>query len=99
MTSYDALSAVATVPPSGRDRRTSPRHRPAFDQLRIAWMEGRGLRRIEARLRDLSSGGALIAVDAPLTAQGPVWIGLEGTPIDQWVLAEVVRVESGEAGG
>ena len=94
-----AFPAAGTPAPRDRDRRTAPRHLPAYDRLRLAWMEGKGLRRIEARLRDLSSGGALIATHTPITAHGPIWIGLEGTPLDQWVLAEVVRVVPAEGSG
>src|SRR5829696_3140929 len=90
---------VRTRPLGEQDRRAVPRHQPARDRIRIAWMEGHSLRRADARLMDLSSGGAAVVLDGPRPPRGPVWIGLEGTPHSEWMLADVVRVAPLEAAG
>lgn len=84
---------------SSPDRRSAPRHVPTFDRIRLGYGEGRAFRQAAARLRDLSIGGAGVALDAPPSWAGPVWIGLEGMPIDRWLLAEVVRFEPDGRGG
>src|SRR3954469_3610097 len=75
-----------------QDRRAAPRHEPARDRIRIAWMDGHLLRRADARLIDLSSGGAAGVLAGPRPPRGPIWIGLEGTPHSEWMIADVVRV-------
>jgi hypothetical protein len=77
---------------SPQDRRAAPRHQPACDRVRVAWTEDKALHHAEARLGDLSSGGAAIVVEGPRPARGPVWIGLEGTPLSEWMIADLVGV-------
>lgn len=91
------LSVVGRRMSRGQERRAAPRHAPAYRRVRLAWMEGARFHHARARLEDLSSGGALVTTQARLPERGAVWIGLEGTPIEQWTPAEVVRVETREA--
>lgn len=83
---------------SSQDRRSAPRHVPLFSRVFVAWEDAGGLKFVNARLSDLSSGGAGISVPGDLPAKGLVWIGLEGTPMRDWAQAEVVRIVPGEMG-
>lgn len=83
---------------SSRDRRATPRHVPLYSRAFVAWEEPEGPRFVNARLSDLSSGGAGILIQAELPADAPVWIGLEGTAMRDWARAGVVRVVPVELG-
>lgn len=83
---------------SSRDRRVFPRHTPLFTRIFIAWLEGGALRFARGRLCDLSSGGAGAYVQGPLSTEGTLWIGLEGTSMREWVEGKVVRVVEGDLG-
>src|SRR5437762_1444596 len=99
MSPLQTLSVAGGRTSRGQDRRAAPRHAPAYRRVRLAWMEGTRFHHARARLEDLSSGGAQVATDAPLTEGGAVWVGLEGTPIEQWAPAHVVRVGTHGADG
>lgn len=80
------------------DRRMAPRHTPSCNRVWIAWGEQGEVRRAEVHLDDLSSVGAAILIDEPLHSEGPVWLGLEGLPLSEGVIADIVRVVPQEGG-
>src|SRR4051812_17271854 len=83
---------------SSPDRRATPRHIPLFSSVFLARKGEAGFLFVRARLIDLSSGGAGVAIYGPLSRGGTLWIGLEGTSMREWARAEIVRVQPTELG-
>jgi hypothetical protein len=74
-----------------RERRRSPRHRPSRDRVRVGWFDGESFRHASARLRNLSSGGAVLWASGVKPATNEhVWVCTDGRSADDWVPARVV---------
>ena len=79
------------------DRRSSPRHQTSPNEAYIGWWVGNEFHSVAAKLRDISSGGALV-----LTREEPpnkhVWIGLVKPAETRWYPTRVVRVRETSVG-
>ena len=79
------------------DRRSSPRHPTSPNEAYIGWWAGEEFHTVAGKLRDISSGGALI-----LTREEPpnkhVWIGLVKPIETRWCPVRVVRVRETSVG-
>jgi PilZ domain len=73
------------------NRRSSPRQSAAENRARLEWWDAGQFHESDARLADISEGGALVVVESPPPLDATVWCSLgEPTPTD-WVKAMVVR--------
>lgn len=81
-----------------RDRRLAPRYAPARDATQLGWWEDGQFRTADARLRNISSGGAAVNLGGtgPDTAGAWVCILMPGT--DVWVQASVAGAVAAEDG-
>ena len=79
------------------DRRASPRHPSPPNEAYIGWWAGDEFHSVAGRVRDISSGGALI-----LTREEPtnkhVWIGLVKPVETRWCPVRVVRMRETSVG-
>ena len=73
-----------------KDRRTSHRYTPARDDVCLGWWEGRQFSTVLAKLRNLSTSGALVEVENGRPTAKRVWICLAGLAPIQWVAATVL---------
>jgi len=60
------------------NRRNSTRHMPVHETARVGWWQGSEFHCAPARLRDLSQGGAAVAVNDSAPGAGAVWVCLAG---------------------
>lgn len=79
------------------DRRSTPRYAPAQDQARLGWWDGGRFVSAEARLRDISSGGAALRVDHDSPPPpGSVWVCLAGA--GEWVATDLAGSSTSDNG-
>ena len=73
------------------ERRASPRCDVVDNQLRLEFAVPDGMRRVEARLLNISRNGALIrSADVP-PVEAPIWLRVERPVKTDWVHATIVR--------
>ena len=76
-----------------KERRTSHRYTPVREDVCLGWWEGRQFSTVPARLRSLSTSGALVDVENGRPAAKRVWICVSGQSPVQWVAANVLDDE------
>jgi hypothetical protein len=72
------------------ERRNSHRYIPAKEGICLGWWQGRQFRTVSARLRNLSTTGALVRIDADHPPSKLVWICVAGQAPGKWVQAALV---------
>ena len=75
---------------SGNDLRETPRFLPAADRVVIGWWNGRDFRRAEARLLNISRGGAAVAFSEVIEAGAEAWFCILGARLSGGVRVRVV---------
>jgi hypothetical protein len=75
------------------DRRRACRYPTVSNQARLGWWSGADFSEVDARLGDISQGGALVVATGVLPA-GAVFLRLSGPIETGWFPAEVLRTVS-----
>ncbi len=78
--------------PHPRERRASPRCNAVQNQSRIEFPAPQAWRSIEARLVNISRGGALVDVENPPPIGTSVFLRIEHPVKTDWVSAAIVRL-------
>jgi hypothetical protein len=73
------------------ERRDSPRCNAVENQSRLEFAVYEGRRRVEARLVNISRGGALLIADNHPPREAPVWMRIESPVKTDWAEAMMVR--------
>ncbi len=81
------------------ERRDSPRCKVVENQSRLEFAVPEGRRRVEARMVNISRGGALLLTGTPPAPHAPVWIRLETPVKTDWAEATTVRLGRNEEVG
>src|SRR3954468_23762940 len=83
-----------------KERRNSHRYTPTRAEACLCWWEGRQFYSVPARLRNLSTSGALIEVENGRPPAKRVWICLAGRSPAEWAPASVQdeKEDASEAG-
>jgi len=84
-----------------QDRRNATRYPAAAagsGLARVGWWEGKHFRTAAARIEDISTGGAAVALDSEARTSTAVWISLEGPGPVEWVEARLAGVATAEDG-
>jgi PilZ domain len=74
------------------ERRDSPRCGAVKNQSRLEFAVSEGRLRVEARLVNISRGGALLVAENPPPRQAPVWMRIESPVKTDWAEAMTVRI-------
>ena len=74
------------------ERRDSPRCNAVQNQSRLEFAVFEGRRRVEARLVNISRGGALLVSDNRPPREVPVWMRIESPVKTDWAEAMTVRL-------
>jgi PilZ domain-containing protein len=74
------------------ERRDSPRCDAVENQSRLEFAVSEGRRRVEARLVNISRGGALLVSDNRPPHEAPVWMRIESPVKTDWAEAMTVRL-------
>ena len=74
------------------ERRDSPRCSAVQNQSRLEFAVFEGRRRVEARLVNISRGGALLISDNRPPREAPVWMRIESPVKTDWAEAMTVRL-------
>jgi hypothetical protein len=72
------------------ERRNSHRYIPAREAICLGWWQGRQFRTVAARLRNLSTTGALIDIETDRPPSKNVWICVAGQAPGKWVQAALL---------
>jgi PilZ domain len=73
------------------ERRDSPRCSVVENQSRLEFAVPEGRRRVEAKMVNISRGGALLVTGNPPACDAPVWLRLESPVKTDWAEATTVR--------
>ncbi len=73
------------------ERRDSPRCSVVENQSRLEFAVPEGRRRVEAKMVNISRGGALLVTGNPPACQAAVWIRIESPVKTDWAEAMTVR--------
>jgi hypothetical protein len=74
------------------ERRDSPRCDAVENQSRLEFAVFEGRRRVEARLVNISRGGALLVSDNRPPREAPLWMRIESPVKTDWAEAMTVRL-------
>lgn len=74
------------------ERRDSPRCDAVENQSRLEFAVSDGRQRVEARLVNISRGGALLIADNHPPRQAPIWMRIERPVKTDWAEATMVRL-------
>jgi hypothetical protein len=77
---------------NSRERRDSPRCNVVENQSRLEFAVPDGRHRVEARMVNISRGGALLVTRNPPACHVPVWIRIESPVKTDWAEAMTVRL-------
>jgi hypothetical protein len=78
------------------DRRETPRYDPAIDTAKLGWWEAGEFHTAQARLQDISSGGAALGVDRDGPVADEIWMCVATTGEGVWVQASVAELDDGD---
>lgn len=81
------------------DRRRTSRHPARDNRARLEWAEGAEFQGTEARIVDISQGGARFVADEAPPADRQVWLRLEMPALTGWVSAKVIRLDESLGAG
>jgi hypothetical protein len=79
-----------------RERRDSPRCKVVENQSRLEFAVPEGRRRVEAKMVNISRGGALLVTGNPPACHASVWIRIESPVKTDWAEATAVRLGRNE---
>jgi hypothetical protein len=85
---------VGTARP--KDRRETPRYDPTIDSAKLGWWEAGEFQTAQARLQDISSGGAALGVDRDGPVAPEIWMCVATPGQGVWVQASVAAMDDGD---